>query len=72
MSVTVNIQEKFRCTECKAASDIFGRNCKHDAMFPLLLLMAGMNDCPNFELDVNKIEEQLKRKENGTEDRRSV
>lgn len=63
MSASVNIQQNFRCTDCKSAADIYGRCCKHGDMFPLLLLISGKETCPNFELDTDKVKQQLKEME---------
>lgn len=64
MSATVCIQDKYLCYKCKSARDIYGRSCKHGMLFPVFLLMANMGECPNFELDIDKLNESLKRKEN--------
>lgn len=63
MSATVCIQDKYMCYKCKSASDIYGRSCKHGMLFPIGLLMANMSECPNFELDIEKVKESLDRKE---------
>lgn len=39
------------------------RSCKHGMLFPVGLLMANMSECPNFELDIEKVKESLDRKE---------
>ncbi len=36
------------CEDCKFA-DAFGRSCEHGVMFPVLAMMAGYKECPNFE-----------------------
>lgn len=59
----MNIQQHFRCTDCKSAADIYGRCCKHGDMFPLLLLISGKKTCPNFELDTDKVKQQLEEME---------
>lgn len=56
------IQDIYRCDTCKSASDEYGRGCKHGMLFPLLLLMRNCNQCPNYELDVEKIEIHLKKR----------
>lgn len=56
------IQDIYRCDTCKSASDEYGRGCKHGILFPLLLLMRNCNQCPNYELDVEKIEIHLKKR----------
>ena len=60
MSAVVNIQSYYGCERCKAASDIYGRSCKHGDFFPLLLIMGNRLECPNFEFDVEKVREMVK------------
>ena len=57
-----NIQDKYQCYHCKSASDIYGRDCKHGMLFPLLLLIGGNETCPNYELDTGKIKQQIESK----------
>ena len=59
----LNIQGFYGCERCKHAKDIYGRSCDCGDFFPLLLVMGGKNTCPNFETDIEKIEEQLRIKE---------
>ena len=59
-----NIQDHFQCCQCKSAADMYGRECKHGMLFPVMLIMAGENSCPNYEFDVNKVKEQLSEKQN--------
>lgn len=61
MPATFNIQDHYRCFQCKAASDIYGRGCKHGLLFPLGLILANMNECPNYEFDANKVKESLEK-----------
>ena len=63
MASFVYLQDIYCCDRCKSAADIYGRNCAHGMLFPLLLLMANSTTCPNFEFDPIKAEEQLRRKE---------
>lgn len=60
MSSAMCIQDLFKCYKCKHAGDIYGRSCDYGMMFPIGLIMANMTECPNFEFDVEKIEESLK------------
>lgn len=43
-----NINLTMGCENFKYA-DAFGRDCKHGLMFPILALMAGYKECPNYE-----------------------
>lgn len=52
MAKLINIQ----CENCTFA-DEYGRACKHGLMFPVLLTIAGIEDCPNRK---PKTQEQLK------------
>lgn len=56
---TICIQDLLGCYKCKSAADIYGRGCKHGLMFPIVLIMAGKDKCPNFEFDLDKVKEQL-------------
>lgn len=62
MSVSC-IQDIFKCDTCKYASNEFRFECKHGLLFPLLLFIAEKQSCDNYELDVEKIKNQLKTKE---------
>ena len=55
-----NVNLLMGCEDCRFA-DTYGRGCEHGLMFPVLLLMAGQRDCPNFK---NKTREQLEIKYN--------
>lgn len=57
MSVTC-VQDMYGCYRCKSASDIYGRGCKHGLLFPLLLVMANKDKCPNYEFDINKLKDE--------------
>ena len=57
-----NIQDKYQCYQCKSAADIYGRDCKHGMLFPLLLLIGGNETCPNYELDTEKVKQQIESK----------
>lgn len=58
-----DIHIMFRCDDCRYA-DEYGRSCRHGLLFPVLLLMAGKEKCPNFEnKTTEQIEEQLRLKE---------
>lgn len=59
----VNVQDIYRCDQCKAAADIYGRSCGHGLLFPVMLVVAGRTSCPNYEFDRSKVEEQLARKD---------
>lgn len=59
----VTVQDIYRCDSCKAASDEFGRGCKHGMLFPLMLIMGNFTECMNYEFDAEKVKPQLKRKE---------
>lgn len=59
----VTVQDIYRCDSCKAASDEFGRGCKHGMLFPLMLIMGNFTECMNYEFDAEKVKLQLKRKE---------
>ena len=54
-----NIQDKYQCYQCKSAADIYGRERKHGMLFQLLLLIGGKETCPNYELDTEKVKQQL-------------
>lgn len=56
----LNLQLYYRCEQCKSAADIHGRNCKHGLLFPVMLMMAGKKECPNYKLDAEKIKETMK------------
>ena len=57
----VNIM--FRCEDCTFA-DEYGRGCKHSLLFPVLLLMANKQSCPNYKDKTREqIEEQLRLRE---------
>lgn len=58
-----NSTRHYRCDSCKAASDEFGRGCKHGMLFPLMLIMGNFTECMNYEFDAEKVKLQLKRKE---------
>ena len=58
--MALNIQSYYQCNTCKAASDIYGRSCKHGDFFPLLLIIWNRLECPNFEFDVEKVREMVK------------
>ena len=53
-----NINLEVGCEDCRFA-DAFGRSCEHGLMFPLLVFMNGMKECPNFK---KKTLEQLEEK----------
>lgn len=36
------------CEDCRKA-DAWGRGCKEGLLFPVMVLMAGYDRCPNFE-----------------------
>ena len=57
-----NIQDKYQCYQCKCAADIYGRDCKHGMLFPLLLLIGCKGNCPNYELDTEKVKQQIESK----------
>lgn len=58
-----SINLMFRCEDCTFA-DAYGRSCKHWLLFPVLLLMAGAKNCPNFQPKTKEqTEEQMKIKE---------
>lgn len=59
MSSAMNVQSRYRCYSCKSASDIYGRGCKHGLMFPVLLLMANIDRCENYEYDPAKAQDRL-------------
>ena len=63
MTAILNIQDHYRCYQCKAAEDIYGRLCKYGMLFPLGLLLSNIHKCPNFEYDVEKTKENLSKKE---------
>lgn len=55
---SVNIM--YRCEDC-ALADKYGRDCKLGLMSPILLLIAGKRDCPNFKpKTAQQVEEQIK------------
>lgn len=62
MSAVFNIQDHYRCFQCKAAKDIYGRSCKYGLLFPLGLILASMKECPNYEFDAEKVKESLDEK----------
>ena len=71
--MALNIQSYYQCNTCKAASDIYGRSCKHGLLFPIGLMLANMTSCPNYEFDAEKVEESLNNKDDyGTQDRRNI
>ena len=51
----VTVQDIYRCDSCKAASDEFGRGCKHGMLFPLMLIMGNFTECMNYEFDAEKV-----------------
>ena len=57
--VICNVQDMYRCDQCKSASDEYGRMCKHGALFPLLLAMSDQKNCPNYKLDTDKVKLKL-------------
>ncbi len=58
-----DIHIMYRCEDCKFA-DEYGRSCQHGLLFPVLLLMAGKRQCPNFEGKTREqLEEQLRLRE---------
>lgn len=57
-----NIQDHFQCFQCKSAADIYGRECKHGMLFPLLLLIGCNETCPNYELDTENVKQQIESK----------
>lgn len=62
MPATLNINWYIGCEDCTFA-DAYGRDCKHGALFPVLLLMANKKECPNFQKKTTEqIQEQLKLK----------
>ena len=59
----LNINLYIGCEDCTFA-DAHGRDCKHGALFPVLLLMAKKRHCPNFQRKTTEqINEQLKLKQ---------
>lgn len=46
----VTVQDIYRCDSCKAASDEFGRGCKHGMLFPLMLIMGNFTECMNYDI----------------------
>lgn len=49
----------YRCEDCTFA-DKYGRNCVHGLMFPILLVLANKEKCPNFKpKTTEQIKEQL-------------
>lgn len=62
MAATLNINWYIGCEDCTFA-DEYGRDCKHGALFPVLLLMANKRECPNFQ---RKTTEQIKEQLNTT------
>ena len=63
MAAAMNINLYIGCEDCTFA-DAHGRDCKHGALFPVLLLMANKSKCPNFKpKTAGQIEEQLKLKQ---------
>ena len=54
------VQDLYKCDTCKNSKDMYGRMCQHGALFPLLLVMADKDECPNYTFDKIKVEEQLK------------
>ena len=57
-----NIQDKYQCYQCKSADDIYGRDCKRGMLFPLLLLISSNENCQNYELDTEKVKQQIESK----------
>lgn len=51
-----NLNLEVGCESC-THSDWCGRGCAHGLLFPVLVFMAGYDECPNFE---KKTIEQLK------------
>ena len=63
MPATLNINLHMGCEDCTFA-DAHGRDCKHGALFPVLLLMANKRECPNFQRKTaEQIKEQLRKME---------
>lgn len=59
MAAALNINLHIGCEDCTHA-DAYGRDCKHGALLPVLLLMAN-KECPNFQRKTpGQIKEQLK------------
>ena len=59
----LNINLYIGCEDC-TFMDAHGRDCKHGALFPVLLLMAIKRHCPNFQRKTTEqINEQLKLKQ---------
>lgn len=54
------IQDILKCDSCKFSSDMYGRNCKHGMLFPLLLIMGNKEECPNYIFDSEKVKLQIK------------
>lgn len=48
----LNINAYYGCASCEAAYK-YGNGCKHGLMFPVLLMMANVNQCPNYRF-INK------------------
>ena len=70
MAATVNVNWYIGCEDCRFA-DEHGRGCEHGLMFPVLLLVAGKRDCPNFKCKTREqIEEQLKQEYYGLHERK--
>lgn len=53
-----NINLEVGCENCRFA-DARGMNCEHGLMFPILVFLNGMSECPNFK---KKTMEQLEEK----------
>jgi hypothetical protein len=54
-----------RCEDCTFA-DVYGRNCKHGLLYPVLVLMkyGDVYNCPNFEKKTaEQIKEQIRLRE---------
>lgn len=63
-----SIQVMYGCEDCKHAADIHGRSCDCGDFFPILLVMGGMGSCPNYEKDIEKVKEIVRRKESKNEE----
>lgn len=50
----LNIITYYGCETCEAA-DKYGNGCKYGLMFPVLLIMAKANQCPNYKLKKQRI-----------------
>ena len=57
----LTINEYYGCSTCKSASTIYGQGCKHGLLFPVVLIMSNRRNCPNYEFDKHKVEQQIKK-----------